>query len=289
MPGRQVLLPGELELQVAREPVGEVRYLVRRGFLEQRLGGRVPLEQDLGMSQQVGQCVGERRRIRHAVLAQLRHVRAQALLAVDGGSGEIQVQVLEEHGDAAREGRVADLLGLARHVRRRERHEARGVAHHRVAGLEAFDALLLRGDGAQVALDVAGESVGEVGGAPGGLRQALREAGHAGDEGGQGVEVGERVGFHPGNLDAPVRSELVDPANLVDRGAIQQPAAAAGDGVQDTRRREHEGGDDDAEDEGAGFHGDSSLDEVPLSRSPSPARPDSRSPWSLLHLRTLAS
>ena len=208
----------------------------------------------------IGQRVGERRRIRHAVLAQLLHLRGQALLAGAGGGGEIQVHVLGQHRDAARQGIVVRLLGLARHVRRRQRQVAGGVAHHRVAGLEAFDALFLRVDGAQVAPHVAGEPVGQIGNAPRGVGQALLEAGHAGDEGGERVEVGQRVRPDAGDLDAPARGELLDLANEIDGGPVAPTAAAAGHGVQGPRRGEQEGGDDDAEDEGAGFHGDSSLD-----------------------------
>ena len=219
------------------------------------------------MGEQVRQRVGKRRRIPHARIAQPRKLLAQPAPARLARRGQVQVHVLGQRRDALREPRVARLLRLARHVRRRNGQIARGVAHHRVAGLEPLDALLLRLGHREVDVHVRAQAVGELGDALGGGGQILLEPGHARDEGGQRVEVGERVGAHPRDLDAPGRGQALDLAHLVDGGAVGGAALAGGHPVQGPGRREQERGDRDAENQGAGLHEAALLAPPPSRRS----------------------
>ena len=198
--------------------------------------------------------------IRHARLAEPLELAAEPVLPGIVGGREPGVHVLHEIRDAPRERVVSGRAGLLEHVGGREGQIAHGVSHHRVAGLEALDALLLRVDGAAVDVDVAREPIRDVGDLPGGVAQAVLEPRHARDVGGEGIEVREGVGLHARDLDAPVGGELLDLANEADRAPIVRRAAAARDEVERPGGGEQEDRDDGAENGRAGFHGDSSSD-----------------------------
>ena len=237
--------------------IGDV---ARGGFLEEPLGRFLLLEQHLGVGGEVREGVGERKRIRHALLAKPLQLRAQAFPGGVGRGREIRGHVLGEGRDGTRQVLVPRLTGLLRDRRRRKRQISGRVAHDRVAGLEAFDAFLLRFDRVQVRVEAAREAIGQAGDPPGGLGQLVLQPRHAGNEGGQRVEVRERIRLHPGDLDAPVRGELLDLPDEADGRSVVLLAVVAGEHVQRSGQREQEGRDDDAENDRSGFHGFSSSD-----------------------------
>ena len=184
----------------------------------------------------------------------------EAILGGIGRGREIQVHVLDEARDGPRQRFVLRVPGELGHARGGQRKVAGRVAYHRVAGLEAFDALFLRVDGVEVGPEIARNSLRKVGNVPGGARQIVLQAFHAGNEGGQGIEIRERIGLHAGDLDAPVRGELLDLPDEIDGCLVALLAAAAGAHVEDSGSRQKDDRDDHSENDRVGFHGCISSD-----------------------------
>ena len=105
-----------------------------------------------------------------------------------------------------RQALAACLLGTEDQIGAREREVALGVSYHRVGGLETFDALSQRLHRGEIGPGVRGQALRQVGDVGEVLRQVLLQSKHRGDEGGQSVEVGGRVGPYPGRLHAPLRA-----------------------------------------------------------------------------------
>ena len=213
------------------------------------------------MGEEVHHRVGDRQRILPAGRAQRLQAGRETRPARTGRHHEIRAHVAGDGRDRLRQAADRRRLGLLHQVRRRERKVVRGGADHRVLGLEALDALLLGRDRVRVRREVARQPVRQVRDLPHRRRQVLLEAVHAGNEQGQGVEIGQRVGLHAGGLDAPLGRELLDlPQEGQGRAVLGLGSSAPAQRVQGADRGQREDGDGRPEDDGPELHGDSSSD-----------------------------
>ena len=212
------------------------------------------------MGKEIGERVGDGGRVGHAVLPQPFDFCRQPRLRRRCRRREVEVDIPGQAGNALPQGGLVRLLGLLEHVGRGKRQVARGVSHHCVAGLEALDTLFLGLDCAEVSLHVTREAVGQGGDALGRVGEVLFEAGHLWNEGGEGVEVGERVGPHPGDLGTPVGRDQLDLPDEVDGPEVLVAAAVAGECVEHTRYQQQDDRHDRAENDGSSSHGDISSD-----------------------------
>ena len=258
--GNLDFLPAELESQIADELIRESGNAVRGCRLEELLRRCLLDEQHFRMGEEVYEGVRQSGRVTHARLSQRLDLGGQPGLFRIGGRGGVQVQLLGEPGDLPGQRPVVRLLRKPHHVCRRQRQVAVRVADDGVAGLEALDTLLLRIDRADIGVYRVGQPVRQVGDAVGGFRQIGLQARHAGDEGGQGIEVCKRIGLDARDLDAPVGREPLDLLNDVDRLAVVLLAAVVGHHVDDARRRQENDGNDSTNYECARSHCENSLD-----------------------------
>ena len=213
------------------------------------------------MGDEVHHRVGDRQRVFHALRAQREQGGGEARMGRIGRCHEIRAHVAGDGGDGTRQGVGRRRFGLLHHTLRRGREVARGIADHRVVGLEALDAFFLGGDGARVRPEIARQPIGQVRDLPYRSGQRLLEAVHAGNEGGQGVEVGQRIGLHAGHFDAPRGSELLDvPQEDQGRAVLGFAADGGAHHVQGPGRGQCEDGHERPEDHGPGPHGDISSD-----------------------------
>ena len=212
------------------------------------------------MGEEIRERVRELEGIGHARLAKPPEIGREPALCGIVRRREPGVQIVDEGGDAPPELVVARGAGLPERVAGREREVAGGVAHHRVAGLEALDALLLRVDGVPEGAEIARERIREIGDLPGGVDQPVLQPGHARDVHGEGIEVREGIRPHARDLDAPIGGELLDLPHEADGGPVVRLAAVAGEEVERASRGEQDERHDGAENDGAGLHGFSSSD-----------------------------
>ena len=230
------VLPGQLDAQVIDELCREVGDLAGRGLREQLPGRGLLGQEHVGVRDEVGDVVGQRRGQPVGAIVEALEGHRQAALGRIGRRRQVGVDVVRECCDLARQVGV-HVLRL-QDVRRRQGQVARGVADDRVAGLEPLDAFLTCLDGVHIGAHVVGESIRDIGNAPNRGQQQILELIHARDEGRQGIEIRQRIRAHARGFDAPVRRQLAgSPARLRRTGGSRPDRCRGRAGTARSRRR----------------------------------------------------